>query len=168
MKRFFILSALVFAVFSFVGCTEPTETIVKLNEKADETAEEYYRYLEDNEFWNSVNKLLKKAICKISSKEMKQVLNCMLEYNCNVRQANKILGITHDRYSFEKSIDEIKRYLNYSYVKRIINQIGLDEHMYGWGFQKWKNNRGTSSTEYYALCMVSQERRTAVYKLIKQ
>ena len=41
MKRFFILSALVILVFSFVGCTEPTETIVKLNEKADETVEEY-------------------------------------------------------------------------------------------------------------------------------
>lgn len=145
-----------------------TEDLTIADMIIDETAEEYYRYLEDEDFWNSVNKLLKNAIHKISSKEMKQVLYCMLEYNCDVRQANKTLGMTHDRYAFEKSIDEIKKYLNFSYVKRAMESIGLEDYMCGWGFRKWKSKLGTSSTEYYALQKLAQERNTAAYRIIKK
>ena len=133
----------------------------------DDTAEEYHRYLEDQDFWNSVNQLLRKAICKVESKDIQNILLCMLQYNCSIRQAEQITGLSHDRYKFEKAIVKIKKYLNYSQVKRAIKEIGLDDYIYGWGYKKWKNSFCTSATEYYALQRIGQKKKDAAYRIVR-
>lgn len=115
----------------------------------DETAEGYYRRMEDIDFWESVNSFLSEAINHIKNKKGREVIRYMLKTGGTIKEAQEALypGKVQLYEQYRSGITELKRYMRRSIAKKEMRLIGLDDYVYGWGLKSWKNHLFTSSVE---------------------
>ncbi len=130
-----------------------TEDITLADTLLDETSEAYYRRLEDMDFWRSVNIFINKAIGHIKNEKGREIVRYMFDNNCSIKAASQALyGNTPVQYGqYSVAIGQLRRYIEYSTVKKHMANIGLDDYVYGWGTRAWKNHRFTSAVELVAI-----------------
>lgn len=132
-----------------------TEDITLADTLLDEESEAYYRRLEDDDFWNSVNRFLDNAIYHIKDTIGGELVRYMFDNNCSVGAASKALygdvPVQYDRY--KKAVRQLGNYMKYTSSKRQMELIGLDDYIsyYGNGLQSYKNNLFTSAVERAAI-----------------
>ena len=125
----------------------------------DDTAEAYYRRIEDNDFWLSVNELLNEAIGHIRDDKGREMVLYMFNNDCTAKEASRTLfggaNVPYENYS--KALNQMRDYLRYSTVKHKMYMAGLDDYIYGWGVGAWKNHSFTSSVEHMAIKHVDKQ-----------
>lgn len=130
-----------------------TEDITLADTLLDETSESYYRRLEDESFWESVNRFLDEAIEHIGNNKGREIVRYMFDNSCNIGTASKALygdePVPYEHY--RKAMRQLRHYMDYSTAKKQMAAIGLDDYVYGWGTRAWKNHRFTSAVELVAI-----------------
>ncbi|MFQ7101477.1 MAG: hypothetical protein ACLRQA_00395 [Anaerovoracaceae bacterium] len=136
-----------------------SEELTLVDMLIDDTAEAYYRRIEDNDFWLSVNELLNEAIGHIRDNKGREIVRYMFDNECTIKEASRVLfgdaNVPYENYS--RALYQMQSYLSYSTVKGKMRATGLDDYIYGWGAGAWKNHSFTSSVEYMAIKHVDEQ-----------
>lgn len=131
----------------------------------DHMAEEEYRLIENEEFWEDVHELLEKTILNATSGKMQEILLVMLHEGCIIAEACRMLGIEprKSRSIYENyhiAMRHIRRHLRYKALEDC-RKIGVDEYLSiglrGSGVNSFRNNGFTSSTERAAVRLADRE-----------
>lgn len=131
---------------------DEAEGLTIMDMLVDDTAEAYYRHIEDIDFWKDVNELLQKAASNITDPIGREMIFCMLASGCTVNEAAGTCKNGIDIYHrYNTALQQMKKYIKSYRLKEIRKAIGIDEYVRGWGLSAWKENIFTSSTEYFAL-----------------
>lgn len=136
----------------------------------DDTAEAYYRRIEDADFWLSVNGLINEAIGHIRDDKGRDLVRYMFYNGCNIKEASKALyGAVPVPYEhYRRALRQLRDYLRYSTVKKKMKAMGLDDYVRGWGVRKWKEHKFTSSVELTAIRHIDKQlRREDIADIIK-
>lgn len=127
-----------------------TEDLTLADMLIDETAEGYYRRLEDEAFWLDVGRVLHKAV-DVVSPDYQDFFHTMIDHGTGVTDTLRIMGVNlaeksryYDRY--REGLRKMRGYLR-RYV-RDTKDIALEECIsYYTGIGSWKNQRFTSVVE---------------------
>lgn len=127
-----------------------TEDLTLADMLIDETAEGYYRRLEDEAFWLDVGRVLHKAV-DVVSPDYQEFFHAMIDHGTGVTDTLRIMGVNlaeksryYDRY--REGLRKMRGYLR-RYV-RDTKDIALEECIsYYTGIGSWKNQRFTSVVE---------------------
>ena len=127
----------------------------------DDTAEAYYRRIEDADFWLSVNGLINEAIGHIRDDKGRDLVRYMFYNGCNIKEASKALygDVPVPYENYRKALKQLRDYLKYSTVKKKMKLVGLDDYVRGWGVRKWKEHIFTSSVELTAIRHIDKQMR---------
>ena len=155
---------------SFDSPVDGTEDLRLEDMIVDDTAEAYYRRIEDADFWLSVNGLINTAIGHIRDDKGRDLVRYMFYNGCNIKEASKALygnvSVPYDHY--KRALRQLKDYLRRSTVKKEMEAIGLDDYVRGWGVRKWKEHKFTSSVELVAVRHIDKQmRREDIADIIK-
>lgn len=146
---------------SLESLVDGTEDLTLADMIVDDTAEAYYRRIEDADFWLSVNGLINEAIGHIRDDKGRDLVRYMFYNGCNIKEASKALygdvPVPYEHY--RKALGQLRDYLNYSTVRGKIEAAGLDDYIYGWGVGAWKNHRFTSAVEHAAIRRADRQMR---------
>lgn len=125
----------------------------------DDGAEAYFRRMEDEDFWLSVNELLGEAIGHIRDGKGRELVRHMFNNGSTIGAASKALygdvPVPYEHY--RKAIRQLRHYLNYSTVRERMGASGLDDYIRGWGVRAWKKHGFTSSVEHMAVKRVERQ-----------
>lgn len=140
-----------------------TEDITLADMLIDDTAEAYYRYLEDEDFWHDVRRVLHKA-ADVVPPAYQEFFHVMIDNGTGVSDTLRIMEIDlaekHRYYEqYRKGLRKMKGYLN-RYVRET-KDIALEECIsYYTGVGSWRN-RGFTSTVEQAVMQHIDHRFTA-------
>lgn len=155
---------------SLDSLVDGTEDLTLADMIVDDIAEAYYRRIEDDDFWLSVNRLLDEAIGRIRDNKGRDLVRHMFYNGCNIKEASKALygDVPVPYENYRKALKQLSDYLKYSTVRGKIEAAGLDDYIYGWGVGAWKNHRFTSAVEHVAIRHVDKQlRREDIADIIK-
>ena len=140
-----------------------TEDITLADMLIDDTAEAYYRHLEDEDFWHDVGRVLHRAV-KVVPPDYQEFFHVMIDNGTGVSDTLRIMEIDlsekHRYYEqYRKGLRKMKGYLN-RYVRET-KDIALEECIsYYTGVGSWRN-RGFTSTVEQAVIRRNDNRFTA-------
>ena len=121
----------------------------------DETAEAAIRRVEDADFWQSVGRFLEDAIDRIRDRTGAEIVRCMYENGCTVKEASAALygavPVPYERY--RKAMRQLAAYMERSAARKEMALIGLDDYVsyQGNGLGAYRNRRFTSAVEHEAV-----------------
>lgn len=116
----------------------------------DETAEAHYRELEDTDFWQNVNEILRDAIESIEDEDGRKIVSCIFNTGCTITAAARAghIEINHANAAYRAAIRHMERHLKAHKQKERVCKAGLEDYIYGWGVRSYKNHMFTSSVEW--------------------
>lgn len=120
----------------------------------DESAEEPHRSIEDRSFWDSVGTFLIDCLNQIRDRRGAEIIRYMYIHGGTVKDAAAAVQGAFSPAAYEHyrvAMYQLKKRMAYSVERERMRSIGLDEYIYTWGVQGWKNRRFTSSTEHSAI-----------------
>ena len=131
-----------------------TEDLTLAELLTDESAEAPHRAIEDRAFWDSVGAFLIDCLDRVRDRQGAEIIRYMYIHGGTVKgAATAVQGAfspaVYDHY--RTAMKQLKKRMTYSVERERMQSIGLDEYIYTWGVQGWKNRRFTSSTEYSAM-----------------
>lgn len=127
-----------------------TEDLTLAEMLIDDTAEGYYRRLEDEDFWLDVGRVLHKAV-DVVSPDYQEFFHTMIDHGTGVTDTLRIMGVSlkeKDRYysRYREGLYKMRRYLR-GYIRKT-KDIALEECIsYYTGVGSWKNRQYTSVVE---------------------
>jgi len=128
----------------------------------DETAEPcLYRYA-DLEFWNEVGRLIIKGAAK-AGKLQKQIIKTMLQHDCGLKEAQRILGGNEKDYPkytrvYKSACDSARRYIT-AHVLSLRGNSAIEEviSFSGTGLYAYREQRFTLIVESMAIERADRE-----------
>ena len=128
----------------------------------DETAEPcLYRYA-DLEFWDEVGRLIIKGAAK-AGKLQKQIIKTMLQHDCGLKEAQRILGGNEKDYPkyariYKSACDSARRYIT-AHVLSLRGNSAIEEviSVRGTGLCAYREHRFTSIVENMAIERADRE-----------
>lgn len=152
------------SAISLDNVMEGTEDLTLLETLVDEDSQAEYWDIEEQDFFNSINKLLSEAIN--TCKHGKDILQYMLNYNATVKTAADALGYedyrTAHRY-YTEGIQQIRKYMHKKIVQKQLEAYGIEKSGYeiymGVGLSAYKRRSHTSAVEHAVIKKVDGERR---------
>lgn len=137
---------------------DDTEDLTLADMIIDETAEAYYRRLEDADFWENVRHFLYEAIDHVKNEKGQKIIRYMYENGATRKEAAEKLYPHQAFYEqVRAAFYELRRYMGRATTRKQMQLIGLDNYIYGWGVGAWKRHGFTSSVEYEAIRRVDAE-----------
>lgn len=116
----------------------------------DQTSELYYRRIEDNDFWQSVNSIIREAVEEISEAYQTFFL-IMLENGTGVSDTLRLMGVDlEEKGRYYEMYRKGLRVIRMSIKKRIgqMHDIALEECIsFHTGVGSWRNRNFTSTVE---------------------
>lgn len=133
-----------------------TEDLTIADTLLDETAEAYYRHLEDEDFWKDVNRLLMSAMKHINNKQGEMIVLYMFYNDCTIKQAADAINngqydkTAHEYYS---AIADMKRHIKSRTAELKKSFLCLDDYINysGHSLKSYKNRKFTSAVEAAAI-----------------
>lgn len=144
---------------------EGTEDLTLQDMIIDHLAEEDYRFIEDDAFWQDVHMLLEETILSVTSGRIQEAFLIMLHENCTFPEACRRMGIPEDKqrsmYSMHTTgLRHIRLQLRGRAWQKC-QKIGIDEYLSiglrGSGLSAYRRNGFTSSTELAAIRLGDKE-----------
>lgn len=133
---------------------EDTEDLTLADMIIDTQAEAYYGRIEDQDFWQSVNEVVRQAIEKAIPEDLQDLFFIMLERGTSVADSLRIMGIEdkkdHRKYyeRYRGGLRKLRKQLCIYLGKEKNRNTALDDYMYyQTGFNTWRRQRFTSSVE---------------------
>lgn len=127
----------------------------------DESAEEPHRSIEDRSFWDSVGVFLVDCLDCIKDRTGAELIKFMYIHRCTLKAAVQALDLGSyetARLHHKEAMRQLKSRMRFTVNRERMRSIGLDEYIYTWGVQGWKNRRFTSSTEHSALKRIERSK----------
>ncbi len=144
---------------------EDTEELTLQDMIIDHLAEEEYRFIENADFWRDVHELLEEAINERTSGRIREALLVMLEHNCKLADACRLMEIPENKIHsmtsmYISALRHIKLYFRGRALYKCRN-IGLDAYLSmglcGSGLSAYRRHGFTSSTERAAIRLADSE-----------
>lgn len=132
-----------------------TDDLTLADTLVDQESEVYYRRIEDNSFWKSVNVIFEEAIDRIKDRVGAEIIRYMYQNDCSIKAAAKALyddkPVPYDRY--KKAMRQIREYMYRTATRTQIEKAGLDNYIprRGYGIRAFKENLYTSTVENIAI-----------------
>ncbi len=138
-----------------------TEDFTLADTLIDEDGESRYRSIEDRSFWDSVGAFLVDCLDCIRDRTGAELIKFMYVHRCNLKTAVQALNLGSyetARLHHKEAMRQVKSRMRFTVNRERMKSIGLDEYIYTWGVQGWKNRIFTSSTEHSAIQRIERSR----------
>lgn len=138
-----------------------TEDLFLRDMLIDEKSESNYRHIEDVAFWDNVGAFLVDCLGEVQDRTGAEIIKHLYIHGGTLRAAIQALDVGEyetARAHYKKAMKQLKNRMRYAINKERVRAIGLDDYIYTWGVQGWKNRVFTSSTEHSAIKRIEKSR----------
>lgn len=122
--------------------------------KATEAMNNYERL----DFLKSVRQFIENGLEHVSDKTGKDIIRCMIENNCGITEASRILYGSETpvpKYNYNKALRQLIQWSSRDSIRKDFDSWGFFDIRYsGVGFRAFNSRGFTSSTEHTALCRI--------------
>ena len=149
------------------------ESVNLLDTLIDTESEEYYRRIEDADYWQCIGRLIQNGIDSIENPDIREVVQFHYERDTTFRAGSIYFGVDYPAYvnRYRSGIRYLKKYLT-GLPRAEKERSGLMDYLethgyYAGGVGAWKNRGFTSTTEWIAMKEIEwQERQKRMNSLL--